>query len=83
MHHSPMRAIVAKRVALTSLLITLAALAPDLVLAQASPFMTGATAIQTKTFGRSGGSSAVSAAMALSTGLTLRVGWSNATMRPA
>jgi type IV secretion system protein VirB2 len=47
MHHSPMRAIVAKRVALTSLLITLAALAPDLVLAQASPFMTGATAIQT------------------------------------
>jgi type IV secretion system protein VirB2 len=47
MHHSPMRAIVAKHLALTSLLTALAALAPDLALAQASPFMTGATAIQT------------------------------------
>jgi type IV secretion system protein VirB2 len=47
MHHSPMRAIVAKHLALTSLLTALAALAPDLVMAQASPFMTGATAIQT------------------------------------
>jgi type IV secretion system protein VirB2 len=42
-----MRAIVAKHLALTSLLTALAALAPDLALAQASPFMTGATSIQT------------------------------------
>jgi type IV secretion system protein VirB2 len=47
MHHSPMPAIVAKHLALTSLLTAFAVLAPDLVMAQASPFMTGATAIQT------------------------------------
>ncbi|MGO8974974.1 MAG: hypothetical protein ACLQNV_15805, partial [Steroidobacteraceae bacterium] len=34
---------------------------PGFVWAQASPFMTGATSLQTKTFGRANGSSATSA----------------------
>ncbi|MDP8985892.1 MAG: TrbC/VirB2 family protein [Pseudomonadota bacterium] len=44
MHHPYRRHI---DVALTCLFVTLVAFAPDAVLAQTSPFMTGATAIQT------------------------------------
>jgi type IV secretion system protein VirB2 len=47
MHHPRTQQFVGKHVALTSLLILLAVLAPDLASAQASPFMTGATALQT------------------------------------
>ena len=46
MHHLPCRN--GRSLTLTCLLFTLIAFAPDLVLAQASPFMTGATAIQSK-----------------------------------
>ncbi|MDP9014446.1 MAG: TrbC/VirB2 family protein [Pseudomonadota bacterium] len=44
MHHSCTQRF---DIALTFLLITLVAFAPDSALAQASPFMTGATALQT------------------------------------
>jgi type IV secretion system protein VirB2 len=47
MHHSHTQRLLAKGLRLVSLLVTLALLAPDLALAQASPFMTGATALQT------------------------------------
>jgi type IV secretion system protein VirB2 len=47
MHHLYTQRLVGTHVALTSLLITLVAFAPDSALAQASPFMTGATALQT------------------------------------
>lgn len=46
MHHPRAQRLDGKRVALTSLIIALALLAPDLASAQASPFMTGATALQ-------------------------------------
>jgi hypothetical protein len=47
MHHPCTQRFVGTHTALTSLLIALVALVPDLALAQASPFMTGATALQT------------------------------------
>jgi type IV secretion system protein VirB2 len=46
MHHPRTQRFVGKPVALT-LLIALVVFVPDLALAQASPFMTGATALQT------------------------------------
>jgi type IV secretion system protein VirB2 len=46
MHHSNARRVPANFV-LSTLLLILVALAPDLTVAQASPFMTGATALQT------------------------------------
>jgi hypothetical protein len=62
MHHPCSRRFTGKHHAVRLLLTSLVSITPELALAQASPFMTGATALQTKTFGRSGGSSAVSAA---------------------
>jgi ATP-dependent exoDNAse (exonuclease V) alpha subunit len=62
MHHPCTRRFTGKHNAVRLLIISLVSITPELALAQASPFMTGATALQTKTFGRSGGSSAVSAA---------------------
>ncbi|MGO8856015.1 MAG: TrbC/VirB2 family protein [Steroidobacteraceae bacterium] len=47
MHHPRTQRFVGKPIALTSLLIALVVFVPDLALAQASPFMTGATALQT------------------------------------
>jgi len=47
MHHPCTQRSFGKHVALTSLCIALVVLAPDTVLAQASPFMTGATSLQT------------------------------------
>jgi type IV secretion system protein VirB2 len=47
MHHPCTQCFVGKTIALTSLLIALVVFVPDLALAQASPFMTGATALQT------------------------------------
>jgi type IV secretion system protein VirB2 len=47
MHHPCTQRFVGTQTALTSLLIALVAFVPDLALAQASPFMTGATALQT------------------------------------
>lgn len=47
MHHPCTQRFVGTHPALTSLLIALVAFVPDLALAQASPFMTGATALQT------------------------------------
>jgi len=47
MHHPHTQQFVEKHVALTALIIWLTVLAPDLASAQASPFMTGATALQT------------------------------------
>jgi hypothetical protein len=47
MHHPRAQRFVGKPIALTSLLIALVVFVPDLALAQASPFMTGATALQT------------------------------------
>jgi type IV secretion system protein VirB2 len=47
MHHPCTQRSFGKHVALTSLFIALVALVPDTVLAQASPFMTGATSLQT------------------------------------
>jgi type IV secretion system protein VirB2 len=47
MHHPHAQRFVGKPIALTSLLIALVVFVPDLALAQASPFMTGATALQT------------------------------------
>ena len=47
MHHLYKQRFVGRHVALTSLLIALIVLAPDAALAQTSPFMTGATALQT------------------------------------
>lgn len=46
MHHPPLRR-TGKNIALTSLLVALVALMPELSVAQASPFMTGATSLQT------------------------------------
>jgi type IV secretion system protein VirB2 len=46
MHHPRTQRLVGKPLALTSLLIALV-IVPDWALAQASPFMTGATALQT------------------------------------
>jgi ATP-dependent exoDNAse (exonuclease V) alpha subunit len=62
MHHPCTRRFTRKHHVVRLLLTSLVSITPELALAQASPFMTGATALQTKTFGRSGGSSAVSAA---------------------
>jgi type IV secretion system protein VirB2 len=47
MHHPCTQRFVGTHTALTSLLIALVAFAPGVALAQASPFMTGATALQT------------------------------------
>src|SRR5712675_1107944 len=47
MHHPCTQRFVGTHTALTSLLIAPVAFVPDLALAQASPFMTGATALQT------------------------------------
>ena len=47
MHHPCTQRFVGTHTALTSLLIALVAFVPDLASAQASPFMTGATALQT------------------------------------
>ncbi len=47
MHHPRTQRFFGKPIALTSLLIALVVFVPDLALAQASPFMTGATALQT------------------------------------
>jgi type IV secretion system protein VirB2 len=46
MHH-PFKRFFATPIALASLLIVISIMAPDLALAQASPFMTGATSLQT------------------------------------
>ncbi|HWJ35417.1 MAG TPA: type IV secretion system DNA-binding domain-containing protein [Steroidobacteraceae bacterium] len=47
MHHPHAQRLFGKQVGLTSLFIALVAFAPDPALAQASPFMTGATSLQT------------------------------------
>jgi type IV secretion system protein VirB2 len=47
MHHPHAQRIIGRVLGLTSLLIAFALLAPDSALAQASPFMTGATSLQT------------------------------------
>jgi type IV secretion system protein VirB2 len=47
MHHPYTPRFIGKNFGSASLLIALVLLAPDLALAQASPFMTGATALQT------------------------------------
>ena len=47
MYHPLLRSVVVKQCVLVSLLLALAALVPDAALAQASPFLTGATSIQT------------------------------------
>jgi type IV secretion system protein VirB2 len=47
MHHPRAQRIAVNNIAFTSLLMVLVFVAPDLALAQASPFMTGATALQT------------------------------------
>jgi hypothetical protein len=61
--HHPRSSRFAVQLLLLPLLLTIMlAASPDLAMAQASPFMTGATSLQTKTFGRAGGSSAASAA---------------------
>jgi hypothetical protein len=62
MHHPRPPRVGLQQILLASLLVIVAIGTPDSAMAQASPFMTGATALQTKTFGRAGGSSAASAA---------------------
>jgi ATP-dependent exoDNAse (exonuclease V) alpha subunit len=62
MHYSRSLRFGCWRALLAALGMALMIFAPDLAIAQASPFMTGASSLQTKTFGRSSGSSAVSAA---------------------
>jgi type IV secretion system protein VirB2 len=47
MYHPCTQRLFGKHVALTSLFIALVVFAPDAALAQASPFMTGATSLQT------------------------------------
>jgi type IV secretion system protein VirB2 len=47
MHHSLLHRLVWLRVALTPLLVILVICAPDLAMAQASPFLTGASSLQT------------------------------------
>lgn len=47
MHHPRTLRIIGNNLALASLLAALAALVPDAAFAQASPFMTGATSLQT------------------------------------
>jgi type IV secretion system protein VirB2 len=47
MHHSHTRRLIGESLGSASLLIALVLLTPGLALAQASPFMTGATALQT------------------------------------
>ena len=47
MHHPHFARAAVRHVLLTWLVIALVSVAPDLALAQASPFMTGATALQT------------------------------------
>jgi type IV secretion system protein VirB2 len=47
MHHSCSRCFTGKHHAVRLLLTSLASITPELALAQASPFMTGATALQT------------------------------------
>jgi type IV secretion system protein VirB2 len=51
MHHPRPRRFAGESVALTSLLAALALFAPELTFAQASPFLTGATALQTNILG--------------------------------
>jgi type IV secretion system protein VirB2 len=46
-HHPHSRCPDPQQIVLLSLLVLLSAIAPDLAMAQASPFMTGATALQT------------------------------------
>ena len=62
MHHPRPRRPGLQQILLPLLLVIFVTGTPDLAMAQASPFMTGATSLQTKTFGRAGGSSAASAA---------------------
>src|SRR5450631_4385218 len=63
MHHPCSPTLRLTRVALPPVFFVAALCISGLSTAQStSPFMTGATALQTKTFGRSGGSSAPSAA---------------------
>jgi type IV secretion system protein VirB2 len=47
MHHPPLSRIPLQRVALAALLAVLVMVAPDTAMAQASPFMTGASSLQT------------------------------------
>ncbi len=47
MHHPRPRSRIETSLSLTSMLVLCAALSPDWALAQASPFMTGASALQT------------------------------------
>jgi type IV secretion system protein VirB2 len=47
MHHPHSARSTIQQIGLASLALVLVALAPDIALAQASPFMTGATALQT------------------------------------
>jgi type IV secretion system protein VirB2 len=47
MHHPRTPLIAARPIAFTPLLLALVFMAPDLAMAQASPFMTGASALQT------------------------------------
>ena len=47
MHHLPPHGFGPQRILLAVLVVALAAINPDLALAQASPFMTGASALQT------------------------------------
>jgi type IV secretion system protein VirB2 len=47
MHHSLLHRLALLRIALAPLLITLVICAPDLAMAQASPFLTGASSLQT------------------------------------
>jgi type IV secretion system protein VirB2 len=47
MHHPHSAGSTIQQIGLASLALVLVALAPDIALAQASPFMTGATALQT------------------------------------
>jgi type IV secretion system protein VirB2 len=47
MHHPRIPRIAGRPIAFTPLLLALVLMAPDLAMAQASPFMTGASALQT------------------------------------
>jgi type IV secretion system protein VirB2 len=47
MHHSPPHRIDLPRIAVASLLVTLVICTPDMAMAQASPFLTGASSLQT------------------------------------
>jgi ATP-dependent exoDNAse (exonuclease V) alpha subunit len=64
MHHPCTSRLALTRFAFPSIILALAVCAPDLSMAQqaTSPFLTGATSLQSKTFGRSDGSSAPGAA---------------------